>query len=54
MSFQRGDWYARLQTHVSVEALADVWRIEAQLIASDEADFDIQRTWTADIPRDHV
>ena len=53
-SYRRGDWKARIQTQISVEALADVWRIKARLVAIYRDDVVSERDWQEDIPRDLV
>ncbi|WP_051482999.1 CocE/NonD family hydrolase [Thioalkalivibrio sp. HK1] len=53
-SFSRGDWQAKVETMVSVRALADVWRIEAELEARDRDGIVAVRHWSEDIPRDLV
>ncbi|NNE78711.1 MAG: CocE/NonD family hydrolase [Silicimonas sp.] len=53
-SYARGDWSAEVETEVSVQALADVWRIKASLTARDAEGVVRERKWSEDIPRDLV
>lgn len=53
-SYSRGDWRASLETSVSVQALADVWRIEATLVARDSSGTVAERKWSEDVARDLV
>lgn len=53
-SYSRGDWQAKVQTQVSVQALADVWKLEATLTATDRDGVVVERNWREDIPRDMV
>jgi hypothetical protein len=52
--YRRGDWRAELDTEVTVEALADIWRITARLEARDADGTVATRDWAEDIPRDMV
>lgn len=54
VSYHRGDWRAEVESYVSVEALCNVWRITAQLIAKDATGEVVTREWQEEIPRDHV
>jgi hypothetical protein len=53
-SYARGDWQAEVQTQVAVQALADVWRVEASLKAFDKDGIVAERKWREDVPRDLV
>jgi len=53
-SYTRADWHARVETHVRVEALAEVWRITAGLRAIDGDEVVAMRDWSEDVPRDLV
>ena len=52
--YGRGDWTAELDATVSMQALPDVWRIEASLQARDADGTVTRRSWNEDVPRDHV
>ena len=51
-SFSRGDWQAKVDARVSVRALPDAWRIEAELSASDADGTVEERRWAEDVRRD--
>jgi hypothetical protein len=51
-SYRRGDWVAEVETETRVEALSDVWRIRATLIAYENGAEIFRRTFSEDVPRD--
>ena len=53
-SYERGDWQAEVETEVTVEALKDVWRVTAHLIAREGGTEIFRRDWSEDVPRDLV
>lgn len=53
-SYRRGKWKAEVETRVIVQALRDVWRIEAQLVANDADGEVVNYVWQEDIQRDLV
>ncbi len=53
-SYARGDWAAKVDATVSVEALCDVWRVTARVVARDGDNELFRRDWSEDIPRDLV
>ena len=53
-AFSRGEWDARLETEMTVRALADVWQIEARLVAYDAGKAIFEKEWAESINRDLV
>ena len=53
-SYSRGDWAAEVETETRVQALAEVWRVAALLIAREDGKEIFRRDWSEDIPRDLV
>lgn len=53
-SYKRGDWSADLETSITMEALAQSWKITAYLKAYDNNGIVVERSWSEDIPRDLV
>ncbi len=53
-SFSRGDWSAELETEVTVRALRQTWKIEADLTARDQDGEVITLNWCEEVPRDLV
>src|SRR5690606_2318399 len=51
-TFARGDWEARVETEVTVHALADAWHITARLRALDGGRTFHEKEWDERIPRD--
>ena len=53
-SYSRDDWHAEIDAKVSVEALKEVWRVTARLVARDNETEIFCRDWHEDIPRDLI
>ncbi len=53
-TYERGNWHAQVDVRVAVQALGDVWRISATLVARDGDGIVAQREWNEDIRRDLV
>ncbi len=53
-SYARGEWVAEVDAAVTVEALSEVWRIAARVVARDGEGELFRRDWSEDIPRDLV
>lgn len=53
-SYGRGDWQAEVECWIRVEALRDVWRIGAELVAREGGAEIFRRDWQEDVPRDLV
>lgn len=53
-SFARGGWRAEVETEVTVQALAQAWRVAARLTARQGDELVAEREWREDIARDHV
>ncbi|MFZ1728457.1 MAG: CocE/NonD family hydrolase [Albidovulum sp.] len=53
-SYARGDWLAEVDTTVTVQALAKVWRISAEVVARDGGAEIFRRDWNEDVARDLV
>ncbi len=53
-SFSRDDWSAKLETEVTVRALRQTWKIEADLTARDQDGEVITLNWCEEVPRDLV
>ena len=51
-SFSRGDWNATVETRTRVQALRDVFRVTAYLLARDGDQVVMEREWQEDVPRD--
>jgi len=52
--YARNDWQADVETLIRVEALRNVWRINASLIAREGGTEIFRRDWHEDVPRDLV
>ncbi len=53
-SYARDDWRADVETEVVVQALRNVWRIDAKLTARDAEGIVFEHAWHEDVPRDLV
>ena len=53
-AYRRGDWMAKVETEVRVEAHGDCWHITAHLTARDADGVVMERSWDEKIPRDMV
>ncbi|MEM8989285.1 MAG: CocE/NonD family hydrolase [Pseudomonadota bacterium] len=53
-AYERGDWRAVVEVEARVEALRDVFRLTANLVARDADGVVFEKDWAEDIPRDLV
>lgn len=53
-AYAHGDWKAEVETETSVEALADIWRLKAHVIARENGEEIFRKDYEEDIPRDLV